>query len=297
MKGAGLVPEFVSGEGFRTLSALAIPLGQGVSGWVAENKKPILNGNPAMAMEGTAGGQQQIASLHAALAVPLEAVDGVVGVLTLYQTEEDAFSKEHLRLVLALSSKVALAIENALKFREAQSSAKTDYLTGLPNARSLFVQLDSELARAQRDGASVAVLVADLDGCKQVNDRFGHLTGNRVLQEVAGRLRNCCREYDYIARMGGDEFVMVLPGATGQNAAAKEAQLCRAATEAGLAIGHVSTLSLSVGIAMYPQDGMDAESLLAAADRRMYKVKQAQKSERRVVDLHSITVPTNVVLQ
>src|SRR5437667_12422488 len=117
---------------------------------------------------------------------------------------------------------MALAVENALKYQQAESSAVTDYLTGLPNARSLFLQLDRELARCKRDTSSLTVMVCDMDGFKQINDRFGHLEGNRVLRLFAQALKETCREYDYVARMGGDEFVVVAPGLAA-DAAVKQA--------------------------------------------------------------------------
>ena len=83
----------------------------------------------------------------------------------------------------------------------------------MPNARSLFLHLDRELARCKRENIrQLAVMVCDLDGFKQINDRFGHLAGNRVLRLFAQALKHSCREYDYVARMGGDEFVVVAPG-------------------------------------------------------------------------------------
>ena len=150
----------------------------------------------------------------------------MVGVLTLYHAETDAFTSDHLRILLAISSKMALAIENALKYEQAESSATTDYLTDLPNARSLFLQLDRELARCKRDNSTLIVMVSDMDGFKQINDRFGHLEGNRVLRLFAQALKESCREYDYVARMGGDEFVVVAPGLTLEAAAKKPVTKC-----------------------------------------------------------------------
>src|SRR5438552_6266132 len=116
---------------------------------------------------------------------------------------------------------MALSIENALKYQQAENSATTDYLTGLPNARSLFLELDRELARCKRDNSSLTVMVSDMDGFKQINDRFGHLEGNRVLRLFAQSLKDTCREYDYVARMGGDEFVVIAPGLTPEASARK----------------------------------------------------------------------------
>ena len=172
-----LIADYVSGDDFRLFSALEIPVGQGLSGWVAENRKPILNGNPSVE-PGYLNDPTKFSTLRSAVAVPLEGVNGVLGVLTLYHADRDAFTKDHLRILLAISSKIGLSIENALRFRQAESSATTDYLTSLPNARSLFLQLDSELSRGKRGQMPLAVLVLDLDGFKLVNDRFGHLEGN-----------------------------------------------------------------------------------------------------------------------
>jgi PleD family two-component response regulator len=118
---------------------------------------------------------------------PLENAVGVTGVLTLYHLGIDAFTKDHLRVLLALKPKVSLTVENAMEFQKVAISATTDGLTSLPNARSLFLHLDAELARCQRTGTELAVLVCDLDGFKQVNDRFGHPGGKQVLKLVAGR--------------------------------------------------------------------------------------------------------------
>ncbi len=270
-----LVAEFVNGDNYRLFSSLRIPIGHGLSGWVAHNRKPIINGNPSVE-PGYLNDPSKFSTLRSALAVPLEGVAGVIGVLALYRGERDAFTSDHLRILLAVSGKMALAIENALKYQQAENSATTDYLTGLPNARSLFLQLDRELARCKRDNTTLTVMVSDMDGFKQINDRFGHLEGNRVLRLFAQALKDTSREYDYVARMGGDEFVVITPGLASEAAGKKAEQMRALARHAGNDVCGEDILSLSVGRAVYPTDGKDAEELLAEADRRMYLEKQKQ---------------------
>lgn len=125
----------------------------------------------------------------------------------------------------------------------------------------------------------LAVAVLDLDGFKQVNDRFGHLEGNKVLKAVAAGLKSICREYDYVARMGGDEFVVLLPGVKPSDVDAKLAQFRNVVKQIGCEMFPGSSLTVSIGLAHFPLDGTDAEQLLAEADRRMYKEKRSQKTE------------------
>jgi diguanylate cyclase (GGDEF)-like protein/putative nucleotidyltransferase with HDIG domain len=275
-----IIPQFVSGENSRLFSSLEIPMGEGLSGWVASNRKPIINGNPSVE-PGYLNDPDKFSTLHSALSVPLEAVNGIVGVLTLYQAEKDAFTKDHLRILLAISSKIAFSVENALRYQLAESSATTDYLTGLPNARSLFLHLDRELARCKRLNSPLTVLVCDLNGFKQVNDRFGHLEGNKVLRIIAQGLQQACREYDYVARMGGDEFVLVVPGISSPAIENKIGQLKQIVLQAGRQVCGEDILSLSVGRAFHPTHGDNAEELLAEADRCMYLAKQQHYSMLR----------------
>jgi len=291
-----LTPEYVTGDDFRLFSSLEIPIGQGLSGWVAENRKPILNGNPSVE-PGYLNDASKFSTLRSAVAVPLEGVGGVLGVLTLYHADGDAFTKDHLRILLATSSKIGLAIENALRFRRAESSATTDFLTGLPNARSLFLQLDSEISRGRRTNAPLAVCVLDLDGFKLVNDRFGHLEGNRVLHEVAQGLRTACREYDYVARMGGDEFVVLLPGVRPADVDVKAMQFRQVVEDVCYELFHEKLLTLSIGTAHFLIDGTDAEELLAEADRRMYKEKRTRKPGLAISSVASSNVDWTATVQ
>jgi len=274
-----LIPEYVNGEGFRFLSSLQIPVGQGLSGWVAQTGRTVLNGNPAVE-SGYLDDPTKFTTLRSAVAVPLPGMNGTLGVMTLYQTDRDAFSSDHVRVLQAVSAKVSLAMDNALKYRQAETGASTDFVTDLPNARSLFLRLDSELARCKRTGEPLTVLVCDLDGFKQVNDRHGHLVGNKMLRAVGKALRESCREYDYVARMGGDEFVLILPASDCDNMQHRIEDLRAIGARAGADAIGVNPMTMSIGEAVFPHDGSDAEQLLAEADRRMYVAKQGAKLKR-----------------
>jgi diguanylate cyclase (GGDEF)-like protein/putative nucleotidyltransferase with HDIG domain len=275
-RGDFIEPVYVNGEDYRLFSSLRIPLGQGLSGWVAENGKPIVNGNPSVE-PGYLNDPTQCSMLRSAVAVPLEGPAGIVGVIALYHMERDAFTRDHLRILSGISTRIAVAVDNALKFHQVESSATTDYVTSLPNARSLFLQLDTELARARRNNQPMTVMVLDMDGLKSINDRFGHLEGNRILGAVAAGLKSSCREYDYVARMGGDEFVMLIPGVKLTSASPRLDHIRNVVAQAGSGLMLERPLSISIGVAVFPDDGSDAEKLLSEADRRMYQEKRARK--------------------
>jgi diguanylate cyclase (GGDEF)-like protein/putative nucleotidyltransferase with HDIG domain len=272
-EGEVLVPRHVSGDNFRLFSSLKIPLGQGLSGWVVQNNKSILNGNPCVEI-GYLADPAKFSALNSALSVPLEGVNSVIGALTLYRSDADAFNKDHLRVLLAICSKIALSVENAIRFQLAESSATIDSLTGLPNAGSLFLHLEREMARCHRTQTRVCIMVCDLNGFKAINDRFGHLEGNRVLQFFAHSLKETCREYDYVARMGGDEFVIVAPGLTPDAATEKAERINSLAIAAGQQVCGTDLLSASIGSAFSAPENITPEQLLAEADRRMYSLKR-----------------------
>ncbi len=272
-KGDRITPEFVSGDNFRLFSSLSIPVGTGLCGWVAQNALPIINGNPAVEV-GFRHDPKNISQPRSALVVPLEGVNGLVGVLALYQAEPDAFTGDHLRILQVVTARVALFIENALRYREAESSATIDYLTGMANARALSMYLEQELNRNKREHATVAIMVCDLNGFKQVNDRYGHLAGDKVLKLFAAFMHEACRDSDYTARMGGDEFVIVAPNMPPAMVSDRAVLLSALAQRAGREVCGKDFLSLSLGAAFYPQDGTETEQLLAEADKRMYAAKQ-----------------------
>jgi diguanylate cyclase (GGDEF)-like protein/putative nucleotidyltransferase with HDIG domain len=274
--GQELTAEYVSGDNFRLFSSLKIPLGEGLSGWVAHNNKAIVNGNPSVE-PGYLNDPEKFSSLRSALAVPLQGDSGVVAVLGLYRALQDAFTQDDLRIALSASSKLGVIIESAMQFRDANDSATTDPLTGLPNIRSLYRHLEGELSRCRRSNDPLTVLVLDLHGFKEVNERFGHIQGNNLLRMFAAALKDTCREYDYAARIGGDEFVVVAPGLPPAAVGEISERLHRMAADVGQAICGQSGLSVSLGAVSYPEDGADAETLLSAADRSMCQMKRSRR--------------------
>jgi diguanylate cyclase (GGDEF)-like protein/putative nucleotidyltransferase with HDIG domain len=294
-----LLPRHVHGDDYRLFSSLEVPLGQGLSGWVVQHSQPILNGNPSVETS-YLNDSSLVSRLQSAISVPLQGLTSTIGALTLYRAAADAFSRDNLRILLAIAPKVALSIENAMKYQQAQDSAATDYLTGLPNARSLFIHLEREISRCQRTNTGLAVLVCDLNGFKGVNDRFGHLEGNRALRLFAQKVKEACREYDYVARMGGDEFVLVVPGLTREAALEKAVRLNECALEVGrqlCGLNEGPSLSLAVGAAFYGKDGTVAEQLLATADRRMYLGKGIHRAEiGPVAGVPAVAFPQSAVV-
>ena len=155
-----------------------------------------------------------------------------------------------------------------------------DPLTGLPNRALLRDRLDQVLAISERSGELAALLFLDLDHFKQVNDTWGHVVGDRLLETVAARLTGCLRAEDTVARLGGDEFVVLLPSLQAAGGAAEVAQKIVMTLGAPMRIAgmenHELSVTASVGISIFPSDGCDADSLMKKADAAMYQAKKNQ---------------------
>jgi len=153
--------------------------------------------------------------------------------------------------------------------QQAQLLAMTDPLTGLGNYRRILEVLNAEIERSRRTGRSFALLLLDLDGLKEINDRYGHLVGNRALCRLGDVLRACCRAIDTVARYGGDEFSVILPETTVEAAGLLASRIGKALA----ADREPPPLSVSMGVVAYPQDGETIETLLQTADRQLYGMK------------------------
>jgi diguanylate cyclase (GGDEF)-like protein/putative nucleotidyltransferase with HDIG domain len=282
-EGSVLKAKYVNGENSRVFASLEIPVGQGLSGWVVENQKPVVNGNPSVE-PAYLNDPSKFSLLNSALSVPLgEGTDGLSGALSLYRSDKDAFDRDHLRILLAVTGKISRAVERAMQYQRAEHRANTDALTDLPNGQALFMYLQDEMSRCQARNSSVALLVCDLDDFKLVNDRHGHLAGNELLKRVANILRDNCRASDYVARMGGDEFIVLRPNEQMETLSEWIERVDYLIGQAGQEICGEPSLGMSVGVACYPEDATDGASLINRADNDMYRRKSIRKSGLREV--------------
>src|SRR5260221_3892226 len=247
---------FATGVEAETIQQLTIRNGHGLAGWVARNRRPLVNARPSTDLE-AAGFPPLSASLQSPLVCPLLFNERFIGTISVYHTEPSIYTDDHRRLLDRISEQAAAVIYNSIVFEQTQEDSLTDPLTGLPNTRFLFMHLTRELARAERLKAEVSLMVMDLDNFKEINDNHGHHVGDRALREVAGVLRAAIRPYDICVRYAGDEFIVVLSGCGAVEAERKRVELQAAIDEVVFEIrpGKRLHLGISVGAAVFPHDG------------------------------------------
>jgi diguanylate cyclase (GGDEF)-like protein len=233
-------------------------------------------------------------SIRAGLAVPIQTELEPIGVLSIFtRGDPTVFSEDQLRDLEDLALRAGPAIENARRFREARQLADLDALTGLHNRRYFHETLAREVARAHRYERLLALIVLDLDDFKEINDRIGHLAGDTVLAQVAERVRDVVRSADVACRVGGDEFAIILPESTLEDADQLYRRLqtqisTRPLPEAG-------RLLISAGIAQLREDD-DAVAFFQRADDALYRAKAAGKGRVAVATtaIAPATGPTSV---
>jgi diguanylate cyclase (GGDEF)-like protein len=200
-----------------------------------------------------------------------------VGVICAFGPDARVLGESQIQALLALARQASGHLEQRRRNTELRNLSVTDSLTGLANRRLLFESLEIALAERRRGADAVGVLFCDVDGFKSVNDRFGHAVGDQVLCEIARRLRDAVRETDVVARIAGDEFVIVCPRLSGPEALALTADRARASAELPFP-GPIGRLRLSVGAAL-ALEGEKAADLLLRADVLMYADKSAHAAD------------------
>jgi diguanylate cyclase (GGDEF)-like protein len=185
-----------------------------------------------------------------------------------------AMQRNAVWLVVLVAVPFALSFHSLRAYLERVDEAVTDELTGLPNHRFVLAHAGRELDRAKRDGLGLTLVLADLDGFKVINDRYGHRAGDQALRQIARRLQDAMGGHKVCARYGGDEFLIVLSEHDTEHGKTAAGELQRAVD--AMQISPAATASMSVGTATYPDDGDSLEQLLEAADARMYRDKLAR---------------------
>jgi diguanylate cyclase (GGDEF)-like protein/putative nucleotidyltransferase with HDIG domain len=266
-----------------------VSVGEGLTGWVVANARTMFGAQPELDM---AGVPSEIASrVGDVISSPLVREEGAFGAVTLYSARTEKYTLEHARLLESVCLHVSGVLDSAITHERTKQSALTDHLTALPNSRALRLMLEQRVAECRRNGREPAsVLSMDVDGFKEVNETFGHGVGDRLLSSVAAVIKKQLREMDTLARYSGDEFVAVLPGASG-DAASMIAERIRSAVESHefvVKTGRTIRVSVSVGIASYPDDGPTADDLLLVATQKMQRSKHARRTPHGSASVVSI---------
>ncbi|MFW5717538.1 MAG: sensor domain-containing diguanylate cyclase [Spirochaetota bacterium] len=218
------------------------------------------------------------------LGVPLIVHGEVIGLMALDSASPHFFTPKHVKLASALGDHVAVALQNARLYEQTRELAMTDSLTGIATRRSFFVQAEQTHELAKRNERPISIIMADLDLFKEINDEYGHGTGDEAIRLAAGAAREVLRRSDIIGRYGGEEFSVVLPD-TEQEQAQTIAERLRARVAEIVVPGTSRTLSISVGVATeYPGPNDTLDGVLDKADRALYVAKRRGRNRVEIYD-------------
>lgn len=254
--------------------------GEGAAGKAAETQKSVyvsdLSGEvPIFPARGDRRSRGSV------VCVPMVHGGSLLGVLQFGRSEKDGFSTEEIDLLTALADQAALAVKNAQLHQATVELSITDPLTQVPNRRHLISRLELELARANRFGIQVSLVMIDIDYFKHLNDAAGHRAGDKVLVQVSELLKGMVRRVDTLGRYGGEEFAVVLPQVTKAEAVEVAEKLRRSVEETRFEHGSVQPLgkvTISVGVANLPVDATDQERLIDCADSALYASKRGGRN-------------------
>ena len=276
-KGIEAAAVHVAGTHHKALKGKKIKPGEGATGFVLRKKEPIFDIEPGLdfIFDHTELGDEYTAIIS----LPLIAGDKLLGAVSLYSSALEKYEEEHQRLLETIAPIGADAIDKSVQHAESETRALTDPMTNLPNARSLQIQFDHEVARANRKANVFQVLMLDLDGFKAVNDTFGHKIGDMMLKKISAVLRDQLRDYDFLARYAGDEFVAIIPETSGEEVLELCERMEKAVKSFRLPVENerFAAVGISIGAAAYPHQGETLEKVLIAADKAMYATKAAHK--------------------
>ena len=272
----------VVGKNAQKLAGRCIALGEGVTGFALANKRPVNQLHPSLDFIDL--NPEAAIKYRSMASLPLFKDDVLLGALSVYSTELEQYTDDHMRLLETVTRLASDALGNAMQHAEAESNALTDPLTGLPNARYLALRFEEEAARARRTDRTFQVVMLDLDEFKNVNDTHGHKAGDKMLRDVAQIIEGQLREYDFLARYGGDEFVALVQEVVGAQVEELCARIEGAVSKFSLALGRnrFASVGISIGTATFGIHGETLDQLVIAADNEMYRMKSTHRMDRNV---------------
>ncbi len=271
-------PAHVAGRNAQSLATRCVAPGEGVTGFALANRSPINQLHPSLDFAGL-----DIEREYRSMAsLPLFKDEMLLGALSVYSTELDYYTDDHMRLLETVTRLASDALSNAMQHAQAESNALTDPLTGLPNARYMALRFDEEASRARRTARPFQVVMLDLDDFKIVNDTFGHKVGDKMLREMARIIQTQLREYDFLARYAGDEFVAIVQELVSNQVEELRGRIEAAICEFSLHVrgGGRARVGISIGTATYGVEGETLDQLLVAADQAMYRAKSRHKLDK-----------------
>lgn len=218
-------------------------------------------------------------SRNSYLCVPVRVNGKISGIIYLDSLKKNAFGKEDLNLVNLISSELSSILERSLLYSKIEESSIRDPLTGYFNRRSLFYDLTKKIEECKRYKKTFSVMMIDIDNFKKYNDRFGHSRGDSLLKTICKRLRKSLRKADILYRYGGDEFVVLLPETNKEGAKVCSQRLEEHIEKMNKRVDSKTKITISTGVAQYPDDGLTPVSLIKVADKMMYKNKFLKKSQ------------------
>ena len=272
----------VVGKNIQKLAGRCIALGEGVTGFALANRSPVNQLHPSL--DFTDINPEAGIKYRSMASLPLFKDDVLLGALSVYSSELEQYTDDHMRLLETVTRLASDALANSMQHAEAESHALTDPLTGLPNARYLALRFEEEAARARRTDRTFQVVMLDLDEFKNVNDTYGHKAGDKMLREVAHIIEGQLREYDFLARYGGDEFVALVQEVVGSQVEELCARIESAVSKFELPLGknRIARVGISVGTATFGINGDTLDQLVVAADNEMYRVKSNHRVSRLI---------------
>ncbi len=273
--------QIATGVGAEALRDVRIKLGQGIAGWVAESGEVVVVPDTSQDSRFFSQVDEKTKmETRSIVAVPVRFREQCLGVIELINCiGPEGFSQRDLALLEALADYAAIAIENARHVHRIHELTIKDDCTTLYNARHMNFMLDTEIYRSNRYAFEFSLIFIDLDHFKMVNDTHGHLMGSKLLGELGEMIKDSCRVIDLAFRYGGDEFVILLPQTSKENALRVAHRLHKRIREgswlkeAGLNV-HITA---SIGVASYPGDSKTKADLLHLADEAMYLVKNTAR--------------------